>query len=76
MDQINAAIYSPAGQRLFTADENGAVKVWELATGQETFAIPGEGDGITSLAISGHRLATAYEDGTIRILDGTPLKDD
>jgi eukaryotic-like serine/threonine-protein kinase len=72
-NNITACVYSVDGKILFTADENGTIKVWDTKSGQERYAMPGEGTGVTSLAVSGQRLAASFQDGTVRIFDGTPL---
>jgi WD40 repeat protein/serine/threonine protein kinase len=67
--------FSPDGRRLATAGADGAVKVWDLATGQETLTLKGHASIVTGLAFSpdGHRLMSASADGTVRVWDATPL---
>jgi WD40 repeat protein len=61
--------WSPDGQRLASAGEDGTVKVWDTATGQETLTLKGHTGRVRSLAWSpdGQRLASAGEDGTVKV---------
>jgi WD40 repeat protein len=63
--------FSPDGKRLATAGGEGAVKIWDAATGQELGALKGHSDGIRSVVFSpdGKRLATGSADGTARLWD-------
>src|SRR5262245_37012430 len=62
-------------ERLASSGDDLIVKVWDLRTGQETFALDKIERRTNGLAFSpdGHRLALGSADGTVRILDGTPL---
>jgi WD40 repeat protein/serine/threonine protein kinase len=67
--------FSPDGKRVATGDMDGTVKVWDVATGQETLRLKGYTAYVCDLAFSpdGHRLISAAVDGTVRIWDATPL---
>lgn len=67
--------FSPDGTRLATALTDGAVKVWDLTTGQETLMLKGHTGIVSGLAFSPdwHRLISASTDMTVRIWDATPL---
>jgi WD40 repeat protein len=63
--------FSPDGKRLASGDNNGAVKLWEVATRQELLTLKGHTRSIYSLAFSpdGKRLVSGSEDGTVKLWD-------
>jgi WD40 repeat protein len=67
--------FSPNGKRVASGGRDGTVKVWDVATGQETLTLKGHTVRVSGLAFSpdGHRLISAAWDGTVRIWDATPL---
>jgi WD40 repeat protein len=72
--------FHPGGRSLATAGNDGKARVWDTATGQESFSINGHGEGIVGGSFTGvlsldyspdgNRLATAGADGAARIWDG------
>ncbi len=70
--RIMAAAYSPDGQRLATASDDGTAKVWDSATGKELLSLPTQATrGRHGMAFSpdGKRLATASGFGDVKVWD-------
>jgi WD40 repeat protein/tRNA A-37 threonylcarbamoyl transferase component Bud32 len=67
---VRCVVFSPDGQRLFSAGSDGTVRIWEPTTGTEILTIKGT-SGVHCLALSadGRRLAAGREDGTISFWD-------
>jgi WD40 repeat protein len=65
--------YSPDGKRLVAAGADGSVRIWDVATGQETLRLTGHIRQVTGLAFTpdGNRLLSSG--GIVRIWDATPL---
>jgi WD40 repeat protein len=66
---LTGVAWSPDGERLATAGEDGTVKVWLTATGEGVLSINAHDDEVESVAWSpdGLRLATAGADGTLKV---------
>jgi WD40 repeat protein len=71
---LSSLSFSPDGKRVATGGQAGTVKIWDVATGQETLTLKGIGV-LTGLAFSpdGRCLISAHMGGTVRIWDATPL---
>jgi WD40 repeat protein/serine/threonine protein kinase/DNA-binding SARP family transcriptional activator len=61
--------FTPDGQRLVTAGEDGTAKVWDTASGRELLVLTAQPQGLLDVAITqdGNYLATAGRDGAVRL---------
>ena len=83
VDRASSVAFSPDGQRLASASDDGTVRLWNLAGRALGEPLRGHTDSVYSVAFSpdGQRLASAGRDGTIRLWDpatgqslGEPLR--
>ncbi|MES2571476.1 MAG: c-type cytochrome domain-containing protein [Verrucomicrobiota bacterium] len=74
-DWVTAIAYSPDGQFLASADRNGGIQVWEGSSGKEYNALPGHKVMVTSIAFMNGVVASASEDGTVKLWDVKEAKE-
>jgi WD40 repeat protein len=70
---ISAIAFSPDGQRIVSADEEGNVHLWHGATGARVGNLKGHTGPVNAAALShdGKRILTVSGDGTAWLWDGT-----
>ena len=60
-------VLSPSGKELATGDADGVLRLWDMESGSLLHELPATGRGlIFSVAFSGHLMAAAYRDGSLR----------
>ena len=71
-DVVRSIAWSPDGQRLATATgiTEQKVQIWDVATGQEVFTLPGAGSSVAWRS-DGRRLASVAPGGDLRFYDAT-----
>ena len=57
--QVNAIAVFPDGRRLFSASHDGAIRIWDLATGREVAALDWKIGPVTALAFAPDGLTCA-----------------
>lgn len=72
-DTMNAIVYSPDGQRIITAADDGKIKVWDVESGFCIVTFTEHTSGVTAceFAKRGNVLFTASLDGSVRAWDLT-----
>ncbi|MFT4978243.1 MAG: WD40 repeat protein, partial [Myxococcota bacterium] len=70
---ISAAVFSPDGKQVLTADAAGRVIAWDAVSGGQRWVADLHDGAISAVAWSagGRRVATAGEDGAVHILDAS-----
>ena len=68
---VSAVAIAPDGTWLATGSDDGTVRIWDPATGQQRATLTGHTGYVTAVAIApdGTWLATASDDGSVRIWD-------
>ena len=68
---VAALVVASDGSWLATGGQDGTVRIWDAATGQERTALAGHAHQVSVMAIApdGSWLATGAQDGTVRIWD-------
>ena len=71
---VRSVVFTPDGQRLASAGDDGTVRLWDLATDQEVLTLQEHVGPVRYVACSpdGTRLASAGDDGTIKVWDARP----
>ena len=64
-------LFSPGGDRIATAGEDGTARVWDAATGQQILVLEGHASDVKSAGFSpdGGQIVTAGADATARVWD-------
>jgi WD40 repeat protein len=72
-NNITSVALSPDATRAVTTSYDGAVRLWDVASGAEVAVLRGHLSAVTSAAFAGDgaTLATASDDGTIRLWSAT-----
>jgi WD40 repeat protein len=67
---VAGVAFSPDGLRLATAGGDSTIRIWDVATGEEILALPGQTNFIWAVSFTrdGSRLVSVSIDGTARIL--------
>ena len=70
-DAMNAVVYSPDGQRIITAADDGKIKVWNVRSGFCVVTFTEHSSGVTGVdfAKKGNVLFTSSLDGSVRAWD-------
>ena len=69
--QVSSVAFSRDGTTLASGSYDGAVKLWNIATGQELRTLAGHGNNVHCVAFSpdGRTLASASDDGAVKLWD-------
>ena len=75
---VNSVAWAPDATRLASAADDGSVRIWDPATGEQLQQLTGARGGVNSVAWApdATRLASAADDATVRIWDlatGAPI---
>ncbi len=67
--------FAPGGRLLATADDDGTVKIWSVATGRRMASLDGRADFLRGVAFSpdGRTLAAIGSDDDVRLWDAAEV---
>ncbi|HEY0753028.1 MAG TPA: NB-ARC domain-containing protein [Ktedonobacteraceae bacterium] len=70
-DWVNGCGYSPDGSRIVSASNDGTLKVWDAASGEERLTLRGHSSVVIGCGYSadGSRIVSASEDNTLKVWD-------
>jgi len=68
---VRTVAVTPDGARAVSGGEDGAVRVWDLGTGQQQAALTGHTDWVRAVAVTadGTQAVSGGDDGTVRVWD-------
>ncbi|MEM1252549.1 MAG: AAA-like domain-containing protein [Cyanobacteria bacterium P01_H01_bin.21] len=68
---VTEASFSPTGDRIVTASDDGTARVWDAVTSEQLVELKGHTASVTEASFSptGDRIVTASDDGTARVWD-------
>jgi hypothetical protein len=68
---VSSVAFSPDGRSLASGSDDGTVKLWDVASGQELRTLSGHTSAVSSVAFSpdGRSLASGSEDYTVKLWD-------
>ena len=69
LESVNSVGYSPDGQRIVSASDDGTIRLWEAISGRDLADFNGHEGRINSVAFSpdGRRIVTAGENTTAKV---------
>ena len=72
----NKLVFSPDGKILASGSMDGAIRLWDIATGKNLAVLEGHTYFVRSVAFSpdGKTLVSGSADGTVRLWDVDPAK--
>ena len=70
-DSVRSVAFSPDGRQIVSGSSDNTLKVWDVATGQETLTLKGHTAPVWSVAFSpdGRRIVSGSSDNTLKVWD-------
>ena len=74
--EVSSAAFSSDGSRVASGDDNGSVRVWDAASGEQVVEMVGHTGPVASVEFSssGSRVASRGHDGSVRVWDAVSGK--